>query len=273
MGEAATRPESAASAPAGVRPIGIDMLKPGPFQPRGPMNHAALGELTDSIRARGVLQPLLVRPHPAAAGEYQIIAGERRWRAAAAAGLHEVPALIRALSDVEAMAAALVENLQRADLNPIEEAQGYSRLVDEFGMTQEALAQAIGKSRAHVGNTLRLLNLPETVQAMVRNGLLSAGHARALVTHPDPGKAAAAVVAGNLTVRQAEALASRKPVPPSPPIRREVDPDTAALEQELSDRLGLRVQVITDGGGGHVRIHYRTLDQLDSLIQLLSPIH
>jgi ParB family chromosome partitioning protein len=272
MGEAATRADPP-RAQAGIRTLGIDTLQPGPFQPRGPIDTAALSELADSIRARGVLQPLLVRAHPDDPGRYQIIAGERRWRAAAAAGLNEFPALIRPLSDSDAMAAALVENLQREDLNPIEEAQGYARLRDEFGMTQEALATAIGKSRAHVGNTLRLLNLPEPVLAMVRHGDLTAGHARALLAHPEPEKAALAVIAGNLTVRQTEALASRKPPPPVPAatMAREPDPDHAALEQELSEKLGLRVQLIHQGGAGHVRIHFRTLDQLDSLIQLLSP--
>jgi ParB family chromosome partitioning protein len=269
MGDAATRAQPPAGQ-AGIRAIGIDMLQPGPFQPRGPMDATALAELTDSIRARGVLQPLLVRAHPTEAGQYQIIAGERRWRAAAAAGLHEVPALVRALSDIDAMAAALVENLQRADLNPIEEAQGYARLTDEFGMTQDALAQAIGKSRAHVGNTLRLLNLPAQVQGMVKAGMLSAGHARALLTHPEPEKAAMAVVAGNMTVRQAEALASRKLAAPTPTTRA-VDPDRDALEQELSEKLGMRVHLTYEGTAGQVRIHFRTLDQLDSLIQLLSP--
>ncbi len=273
MGEAAARSEPPPGQ-AGIRPIGIDMLQPGPFQPRGPIDPTALAELTDSIRARGVLQPLLVRAHPQEPGHYQIIAGERRWRAAAAAGLHEVPALVRALSDIDAMAAALVENLQREDLNPIEEAQGYARLCDEFGMTQDALAGAIGKSRAHVGNTLRLLNLPARVQEMVRSGALSAGHARALLTHPEPEKAATAVIAGNLTVRQTEAMVSRKPsplAPLSPVAQHATDPDRMALEQELSDKLGLRVQLITDGTAGQVRIHYRSLDQLDQLIQLLSP--
>jgi ParB family chromosome partitioning protein len=274
MGEAAARAE-APTAQAGIRAIGIDMLQPGPFQPRGPMDADALAELTDSIRARGVLQPLLVRAHPTTPGQYQIIAGERRWRAAAAAGLHEIPALVRALSDGDAMAAALVENLQREDLNAIEEAQGYARLRDEFGMTQEALAQAVGKSRGHVGNTLRLLNLPDRVQGFIRDGVLSAGHARALLTHPEPEKAAMAVVAGNLTVRQTEALANRKPTPQlpqpgAPPAGRIVDPDIAALEQELTEKLGLRVQIGPSGSGGQVRIHYRTLDQLDGLIQLLS---
>jgi ParB family chromosome partitioning protein len=276
MGEAASRAEPASTA-AGIRAINIDMLQPGPFQPRGPIDPAALTELADSIRVQGILQPLLVRAHPTEGGRYQIIAGERRWRAAAAAGLHEVPVLIRQLTDQAAMAASLVENLQREDLNPMEEAQGYARLVDEFGMTQETLAQGIGKSRAHVGNTLRLLNLPEKVRALVSNGALSAGHARALLTHPDPEQAAAAVIANNLTVRQAEAMASRKQAPLAPPApapaggaARSEDPDRAALEQELSDQLGLRVQVLTNGGAGQLRIHYRSLDQLDSLIQLLS---
>jgi ParB family chromosome partitioning protein len=268
MGDAAPRPDPSTPQP-GIRALAIDMLQPGPFQPRGPMDAGALAELTDSIRARGVLQPLLVRAHPGTPGQYQIIAGERRWRAAAAAGLHEVPALIRPLSDHDAMAAALVENLQREDLNPIEEAQGYARLRDEFGMTQDALAAAIGKSRAHVGNTLRLLNLPARVQEMVRSGALSAGHARALLTHPEPEKAAAAVIAGNLSVRQTEALASRKLTSPSE--ARPTDPDRAALEQEMSEKLGLRVQLLYEGSAGQIRIHFRNLDQLDSLIQMLSP--
>jgi len=266
------RPEQP-SPVGGIRAIPLDMLQPGPFQPRGPIDPGALAELTDSIRARGVLQPLLVRTLPGDPAQYQIIAGERRWRAAAAAGLHEVPALIRGLTDSEAMAAALVENLQREDLNPIEEAQGYARLAEEFGMTQEALAQAVGKSRAHVGNTLRLLNLPDRVREMVRSGALSAGHARALLTHPEPEALAATVIARNLTVRQTEALASRKPEPPPQAAAAPSgggDPDRIALEQQLSEQLGLRVQLVGDGASGQVRIHYRNLDQLDSVIQLLS---
>jgi ParB family chromosome partitioning protein len=233
------------------------------------MDATALAELADSIRARGVLQPLLVRTHPDDPGAYQIVAGERRWRAAAAAGLHEVPALVRELPDSDAMAAALVENLQREDLNPVEEAQGYARLTEEFGMTQETLARAIGKSRAHVGNTLRLLNLPDGVREMLQTGALSAGHARALLTHPDPEQLARQVVAGNLNVRQTEALASRKPSTERPAAAGS-DPDRAALEHELSEQLGLKVQVLSSGAGGQVRIHYRNLDQLDGLIQLLS---
>lgn len=257
---------------AGVQPIPIDLLSPGPFQPRGPIAAGSLGELTESIRARGVLQPLLVRPHPAAPERYQIIAGERRWRAAQAAGLHEVPALIRALADAEAMAAALVENLQRQDLNAIEEAEGYRRLLDEFGLTQEALAQGVGKSRSHIANTLRLLNLPASVQIEVRNGALSAGHARALLGHPDPERAALVVVARALNVRQTEALARRavEGAARGDGRDRPADPHTTTLERMLSERLGLRVDIRFDGRRGSLRVQYESLDQLDGLIALLT---
>ncbi|MDE2201063.1 MAG: ParB/RepB/Spo0J family partition protein, partial [Rhodospirillales bacterium] len=207
------------------------------------------------------------RPAPGKAGRYQIIAGERRWRAAQAAGLHEVPALVRDLSDSDAMAAGLVENLQRQDLNAIEEAEGYRRLVDEFTMTQEALAAAVGKSRSHVANMMRLLNLPPAVQAEVKGGALSAGHARALLAHPEPAKAALAVIAGGLSVRQTEALATRKPA--SPAAERPKDPETAALERDLSERLGLKVEISFNGSGGSLRILYRSLDQLDGVLALL----
>jgi ParB family chromosome partitioning protein len=235
------------------------------------MDVTALDELVGSIRSRGILQPLLARPHPDEPGRYQIIAGERRWRAAQAAGLHEVPVLVRGLADAEAMAASLVENLQRQDLNSIEEAEGYFRLMREFGMNQDGLAQTVGKSRSHVANTLRLLNLPKAVQAEVRNGTLSAGHARALLSHPEPEKAALAVIARGLNVRQTEALAARpKPTSAaSPPVHDPDDRATRAVEQELAERLGLRVQISFNGTGGTLRIHYRSLDQLDGLIELL----
>jgi ParB family chromosome partitioning protein len=228
-----------------------------------------MAELVDSIRARGILQPLLVRPKPDERERYQIIAGERRWRAAQQAGLHTVPTLVRNLSDSEAMAAALVENLQRQDLNAIEEADGYHRLVEEFGLTQERLAEAVGKSRSHVANTLRLRNLPSSVQAELRKGALTAGHARALLSHPDPAKAALAVIAKGLNVRQTEALVPsvRKA---GGGVRPGKDPETAALERDLSERLGLKVDIAFDGKGGAMRIHYRSLDQLDSLVALLS---
>ncbi len=190
-----------------VESVAIDLLEPGPFQPRVRVDDMALGELTESVRAHGILQPLLVRRHPDSHDRFQIVAGERRWRAAQAAGLHVVPALVRDLADGEATAASLVENLQRQDLNAVEEAEGYRRLMHEFSMTQDTLAMAVGKSRSHVANTLRLLNLPAGVQANLRDGKLSAGHARALLAHPDPALASAIVLARGLNVRQTEALA------------------------------------------------------------------
>jgi len=270
LGEAAVAPDAPGSA---VRAIPIDRLAPGPFQPRGHrLDDDSLADLTDSIRARGILQPLLVRPDPAVPERYQIIAGERRWRAARAAGLSEVPTLVRDLADAEAMAAALVENLQRQDLNAIEEAEGYRRLVIDFGMTHEALGEAVGKSRSHVANTLRLLSLPPGVQAEVRSGKLSAGHARALLGHPEPERAARAVIAEGLNVRQTEALAKRPPQAPEPaaPAReRARDPDTEAMARRLSEQLGLRVDISFDGRRGRVRIRYRTLEQLEGLVALL----
>lgn len=264
LGDAARPVEPA---PAGIRQIPIDLLDPGPFQPRAAMDQTALAELADSIRTRGILQPLLVRPHPSAEGRFQIIAGERRWRAAGLAGLHEAPALVRALPDNEAMAAALVENLQRQDLNPIEEAEGYNRLLEEFGMTQAALSEAVGKSRPHVTNVLRLLNLPGSVQDAVRSGAVSAGHARALLALPEPEAALGVVLARGLSVRQTEALAARKPRPEQ--TERVRDPNLEALERDLTSELGLRVEITPSGGGGAVRIHYQDLDQFDALLARL----
>jgi len=247
----------------------IAALMTGPFQPRGEIAEDELASLADSIRVQGVLQPILVRPVPGAAGQFQIIAGERRWRAAQLAGLETVPVHIRKLSDEQAAAAALVENLQRQDLNPIEEAQGYQQLQAKFGWTQEEMARRVAKSRSHIANTLRLLNLPEAVQIEIRNGALSAGHARALLGHPDPARAALQVIAGGLNVRQTEELAQ------SGRERRTReqtagDPATRALERELSEKLGLRVQVTQGPRGGSIRIVYSTLDQLDGVIALLS---
>jgi ParB family chromosome partitioning protein len=267
LGDAAL--PASASAP-GVQTLPIEHLAPGPFQPRTQMNLEALGELTESVRVRGILQPLLARPDPSAPGRYQIIAGERRWRAAQAAGLHEVPALVRSLSDSDAMAASLVENLQRQDLNAIEEAEGYKRLLNEFGMTQEKLGDAVGKSRSHIANTLRLLNLPSVVQMEVRKGGLSAGHARALLAHPEPDKAALAVIARGLNVRQTEALATQRAKPAGSTPARVKDPETVAIERDLAERLGLKVEIAFDGSGGSMRIQYRSLDQLDGLIALLT---
>lgn len=270
-GLAALLGDSPTANPTGPSTIPIEHLTPGPFQPRGPIDPQSLSDLIDSIRSRGILQPLLARPDPNQSGRYQIIAGERRWRAAQAAGLHAVPVLVRPLTDDEAMAGALVENLQRQDLNAIEEAEGYKRLVEEFGKTQEALAEAVGKSRSHVANTLRLLHLPATVQGELKRGSLTAGHARALLGHPDAASLALAVIARGLNVRQTEALASRKPTDRGSRVNRTAkDPETDALERTLSERLGLRVEIGFDGKAGTVRIAYQSLDQLDGLIALLS---
>ena len=247
--------------------LAVTALEPGPFQPRTAMDPDQLADLTESIKAQGVLQPLLARPHPGKPGQYQIIAGERRWRAAQAAGLHEVPVLIRPLSDTEAMAASLVENLQRQDLDAIEEAEGYKRLIGEFGLTQDGLGDLVGKSRSHVANTMRLLQLPNPVRDGLRAGTLSAGHARALLAHPDPAAAAKIVIARGLNVRQTEALVQRGEAKPAAP--KSADPEVAALERDLSTRLGLKVQITQEGRGGTVRISYRNLDQLDAVLALL----
>lgn len=248
----------------------VSVLEPGPFQPRTAIDPAHLADLIASVRQQGILQPILARPHPGAPGRYQIIAGERRWRAAQAAGLHEVPVLVRPLSDTDAMAASLVENLQREDLDPIEEGQAYKRLVGEFGLTQDQLAALVGKSRSHVANTMRLLQLPGGVQVHVQSGALSAGHARALLGHPTPEAAARTVIARGLNVRQTETLArnSLRPPHPSKPVRPK-DRETAALERDLAARLGLKAQIDSDGTAGSVHIQFRTLDQLDGILALL----
>jgi ParB family chromosome partitioning protein len=251
----------------GVRAVPLDLLEPGPFQPRGAMDEDGLAELADSIRSRGILQPLLARPHPTVQGRFQIVAGERRWRAAAIAGLHEAPALVRDFADADALAAALVENLQRQDLNALEEAEGYHRLGDEFGLTQEQLAQAVGKSRAHVGNMLRLLNLPGRLKQALRDGSITAGHARALLVHPAPEQALETVIAGSLSVRATEALASGGRKPDRLPRPR--DPDMVAAERELAGRLGLKVEIAGSYERGVVRIAYVSTDQLEAILAKL----
>ena len=258
--------------PGTIRELAVDLLEPNPFQPRTTMDPGALDELAQSIRVQGVLQPLLVRPHPATAGRFQIVAGERRWRAAGAAGLHEVPVLVRDMADTEAAAVALVENLQRQDLNPIDEAEGYDRLITQFGLTQEALGQAVGKSRAHVSNMLRLLNLPPKVKEAARKGEITAGHARALLAHSEPEVALREVIARGLSVRQTEALASREPASSIPDyVEPTHGPDAVGLERHLAEQLGLKVHVTFDGKRGFIQIHYSDLDQLDSLLKMLLP--
>jgi ParB family transcriptional regulator, chromosome partitioning protein len=264
--------DSAGPAPESViQVIPMDLLTPGPFQPRRQIDPAELAELAASIREQGVLQPVLARPTPGEDGKFQIIAGERRWRAAQQAGLHEIPALVLALDDREAMTAALVENLQRENLNPIDEAEGYRRLVEDFALTQEVVADRVGKSRSHVANTLRLLKLPAPVHHELRRGTISAGHARALLLHPDPARATLAVIAQGLNVRQTEALSSRKDPPPAGEPRPK-DPDTLSLERELTEKLGLAVDIRRRGRGGSLALRYDTLEQLEGIVLLLTRV-
>jgi ParB family chromosome partitioning protein len=247
--------------------VPIGFLRPGRFQPRHRFDDDALRALAESIREKGVLQPLLVRRD--GANSYEIIAGERRWRAAQLAQLHEVPVIIKELDDRAALEIALVENIQRADLTVLEEAEGYRRLMAEFGHTQEALAAAVGKSRSHVANMMRLLALPEGVKQLLDSGALSAGHARALLNATDPAGMAREIVRRGLNVRQAELLAKggRTARQKAPVVK---DADTAALERDLTNTLGLKVAISFAGGrGGAMTIQYRTLEQLDDVIRRL----
>ena len=279
LGEIGVAPRGTAAAgppQPGLRQIPLDLLDPNPFQPRTAFPQESLDELAESIRVRGILQPILARSHPTKPERFFIVAGERRWRAAGIAGLHEVPAIVREMSDTEAATAALIENLQREDLNPMEEAEGYSRLLDELRITQDKLAEALGKSRSQVTNALRLLNLPPGVQAEVRKGTLSFGHARALLAHPDPEAMAGVVRARGLTVRQTEALASRGAASGKPGAGKEgsgerrQDPDVAALEQTLVERLGLQTKVTTDRRG-HVSVvlDFADIHQLEAWVAAL----
>ncbi len=257
--------------------LGLDQLEPGAYQPRNQFTGDSIAELAESISVHGVLQPLIVRPKPGVADMYEIVAGERRWRAAQAAQLHEVPVIIKDLADGAALEIALIENLQRENLNPVEEAQGYQRLMEEFGHTQEQAARALGKSRSHVANTLRLLNLPRSVLEMLRDGRLSAGHARTLVTADDPEALARQIVEQSLSVRDAEKLAADSSGRPAakkggkaaakPPK----DADTLALEEELSNALGMSVTIdMKDGASGMLKIGFTSLDQLDEALHRLS---
>ncbi|MBK1634863.1 ParB/RepB/Spo0J family partition protein [Rhodovulum adriaticum] len=253
--------------------VALDQLEPNPDQPRRQFSEEALKELADSIRAKGVIQPLIVRPSPRNQGRYEIVAGERRWRAAQMAQRHEVPILVRSLDDTEVLEIAIIENIQRADLNPVEEAMGYRQLMDRFGHTQEKLAEALGKSRSHVANLLRLLQLPDEVQAYLRDGQLSMGHARALVSTEDPAALARRVIQGGLSVRETEKLAKAGTDAEKPAPRRKTpqkDADTRALEQDLSASLGMGVSIehSTDGSG-RVVIAYKDLDALDRLCGVL----
>lgn len=264
--------DDAPAAKEGTLTVPIEQVTPNPDQPRRVFDQSALAELADSIRHRGVIQPLIVRKHPDDEQIYQIVAGERRWRAAQMAQLHELPVLVRGFSDEEMLEVAIIENIQRADLNAIDEAASYKQLMTRFGHTQEKLAEALGKSRSHIANLLRLLNLPDQVQEWVRDEKLSAGHARALVTAENPVPLARKIIDKDLSVRAVEALMRDKgEATAKPPRPAEKDADTRALEGDLSATLKMKVQIKQTGGeGGQLVISYRDLEQLDKLCQVLS---
>jgi ParB family chromosome partitioning protein len=253
------------------RRLPVAYLRANPRNPRKSFLDGDLADLTASVKERGVLQPLIVRPVAATGDAYEIVAGERRWRAAQRAGLHDVPVIIREATDKESLELAIIENVQRADLNVLEEARGYQALADQYHYSQSELAAVIGKSKSHIANTLRLLNLPDAVQAFILDGKLTAGHARALLTLDDPLGAAERILAEGLTVRDVEAIdasggrkkgaGGRKP--------RAKDADTRALEKSLSDLLGLKVEIDHKSGGGQIHIHYASLEQLDDVCRRL----
>ncbi len=262
-------------ASSGVRELPIELIERNPKQPRMDFDGDELTVLAASIRDKGVLQPILVRSSPEHRGQYQIVAGERRWRAAQQAGLKAMPALIRELDDLETLEIGIIENVQRIDLNPYEEAAGYKALIDRFGRTQEQVAEAVGKSRSHVANALRLLGLPEFVLHALRTNIMSAGHARAIAAAPDPEALARIVIDEGLSVRAAEALARKVQSSGGksrPKLSRDIgrDADTQALEQDISNLLGLEVQILDRGGAGEVKIAYATLEQLDDLCRRLT---
>ncbi len=253
--------------------VPIDKIYPNPDQPRRSFRQEDLEELAASIREKGIIQPLILRNSPRKEGGFEIVAGERRWRAAQLAQLHEVPAVIRDYSDTEALEIAIIENIQRADLNPIEEAAGYRDLMERFGHTQEKLGEVLGKSRPHIANLLRLLKLPESVQALVREEKLSAGHARALITAEDPEALARQVIARGLSVRETEKLAKKgAPAPRTKVSRPEKDADTMQLEKDIEASLGMKVSIDHKPGGasGKVTISYRSFDDLDEICRRLS---
>ncbi len=251
-----------------LRHIPIDLLQASANNPRKYFSPDDLADLTRSIREKGLLQPLVVRSLPN--GIFEIVAGERRWRAAQQAGVHELPAVVRELSDGEALEIALIENIQRADLNPLEEARGYNQLIDQFNYTQQQLADSVGKSRSHIANTLRLLTLPEAVRLRIEKGELTAGHARTLVTADSPAELADQIIALGLSVREAESLTRTAEAPKSKTRAPEKSADTRALEKQLGEALGLAVAIKDKGGkGGHIIVSYKTLEQLDDICRRL----
>ena len=275
---AAPAPEIVVQNNNGRRMLGIDQLQPSPFQPRQYMDENALSELAQSVAVHGVLQPILVRQVPGSTTKWEIIAGERRWRAAQRAKLHEVPVVIREFDDETAAEIALIENLQRADLNALEEAQGIKRLMDDYGHTQEKLAAVLGKSRSYVANMTRLLSLPTSVHVMMHEGKLSAGHAKILVNAARPEDLARRIIAEGLSVRDAEKLAASeakaKPTKASSArAMQEKDVNVMALEKDLTDKLGLKVTIdLKKNGHGAVKVEYKSLDQLDDVIRRITNV-
>lgn len=267
-------PSAPTASPKSVQSIEVALIQPHPEQPRRHFDDGALQELADSIAKRGVIQPIIVRPH---GGGFQIVAGERRWRAAQRAQMHRIPAIVRDFDEQETLEIALVENIQREDLNPIEEAEAYRKLIAEFHHSQDALGRIVGKSRSHIANLMRLLDLPESVQQQVVEQKLSMGHARALIGAPDCENLARTVEAKGLSVRDTEELVRRAKKGPNAPVRGRATPtenkdaDIAALEQHLADILGIKVEIAHgQGGAGTLSLRYSTLDQLDMLCQRLS---
>jgi ParB family chromosome partitioning protein len=252
-----------------------DQVYPNPDQPRRTFDDQAMDDLTASIAEKGIIQPLIVRRKPSENGSYEIVAGERRWRAAQRAQLHDVPVIIREFTDLEVLEVAIIENIQRSDLNAIDEAAGYKQLMEKFGRTQEDMGKALGKSRSHIANSVRLLTLPASVQSLLQNGTLSAGHARTLIGHPDADKLAAEIVKKGLSVRDAEKLVKTSKNPKKSPTSGKTvtkDADTVQIENDLSAHLGLKVNIAHAAGreNGQVVLNYRDLEQLDDLLRLLS---
>jgi ParB family chromosome partitioning protein len=279
IGDAGNEPAAADAPRPAQKRVPIEFLRPNPRNPRKFFDEEHLQELADSIRERGLIQPIVVRPVARTPDAYEIIAGERRWRAAQRAGVHDVPIHLIEASDQEALELAIVENIQRADLNPLEEAGGYEQLMREFAYTQADLAKVIGKSRSHVANTLRLLNLPSGIKTKVSDGLISAGHARALLSVRDPESVADQIISKGLSVRDVERLVQDESSEAQPVLEKKSraegaadtkDADTRALEKTLSDVLGLKVEITHKGESGEVRIRYKTLEQLDALCHRLN---
>ena len=273
----AAAPTKSEGAAVGFRMVPIAKLIPNPLQPRRHFGDEALRDLTNSIREQGILQPLIVRPTRSEPGNFEIVAGERRWRAAQRAQVHEAPVIIRDFNDAEALAVALIEDIQRDELSPLEEAEAYARLSQDFGKTQEQVAEVVGKSRSHVANMTRLLDLPEDVRALLADGALSAGHARAILRAADPAALARQIIDEGLTVRDAERLGKERRARRGRPAggakstgkAKAKDTDTLALERALGNALGLHVDIAFDGNGGQLRLDYSSLEQLDDLIDRL----